>query len=76
MLGLTSFLSGVKGLVGVELMHMIRKGQLAIDGAAAVSSAKQSNPLVGRAHLAYARTCSVQVHPFQAQQCSKTFFPH
>jgi transposase-like protein len=41
MLGFKSFRSGGSVLASVELMHMIRKGQFAIDGAAVMSFADQ-----------------------------------
>jgi len=40
-LNFKSFRSASNVLVGIEFMHMIRKGQLAIDGAAAISFADQ-----------------------------------
>lgn len=50
MLGFKSFRSAGNMLAGVELMHMIRKGQFAIDNANAMSFADQANALVGQAH--------------------------
>jgi len=41
MLGFKSFRSAGNVLAGIELMHMIRKGQFVIDGAAAMSFADQ-----------------------------------
>jgi len=42
-----SFRSAGSVLVGIELMHMIRKGQVAIDGAEAMSFARQFSALAG-----------------------------
>jgi len=47
MLGFKSFLAASSVLAGVELMHMIRKGQFAIDGAATMSVADQFYALAG-----------------------------
>jgi transposase-like protein len=41
MLGFKSFRAAANVLAGVELMHMIRKGQFVIDGAATMSFADQ-----------------------------------
>jgi hypothetical protein len=41
MLNFKSFWSASSVLAGIELMHMIRKGQFAIDGAEAMSFADQ-----------------------------------
>jgi transposase-like protein len=41
MLGFKSFRAAANVLAGVELMHMIRKGQFAIDGVAHTSFADQ-----------------------------------
>ncbi|GGE83844.1 hypothetical protein GCM10008020_30900 [Massilia psychrophila] len=48
MLGFKSFRSAGNVLAGVELMHMIRKGQFAIDGAVVMSFADQFYALAGR----------------------------
>lgn len=41
MLGFKSFRAAANVLAGVELMHMIRKGQFVIEGAATMSFADQ-----------------------------------
>ena len=48
MLNLKSFRAAHCVLAGVELMHMIRKGQLAINGADAMSFADQLYALAGK----------------------------
>jgi len=48
MLNFKSFRSAGSVLAGIELMHMIRKGQFAIDGAAAMSFADQFYALAGK----------------------------
>jgi putative transposase len=45
MLNFKSFRSAASVLAGIELMHMIRKGQIAIDGAEAMSFADQFSML-------------------------------
>jgi hypothetical protein len=45
--GFKSFRAASNVLAGVELMHMIRKGQFAIDGAATMSVADQFHALTG-----------------------------
>jgi putative transposase len=47
MLGFKSFHAAGSVLAGIELMHMIRKGQFAIDGAEAMSFADQFSALAG-----------------------------
>jgi len=47
MLGFKSFRAASNVLAGIELMHMIRKGQFAIDGAATMSVADQFYALAG-----------------------------
>ena len=47
MLNFKSFRSAGSVLAGIELMHMIRKGQFAIDGADAMSFAGQFSALAG-----------------------------
>jgi putative transposase len=47
MLGFKSFRAASNVLAGIELMHMIRKGQFAIDGAATMSVADQFYALTG-----------------------------
>ena len=47
MLNFKSFRAAGAMLAGIELMHMIRKGQFAIDGAEAMSSAGQFSALAG-----------------------------
>jgi putative transposase len=47
MLNFKSFRSASNVLAGIEFMHMIRKGQFAIDGAAAMSFAEQFYALAG-----------------------------
>jgi putative transposase len=47
MLNFKSFQSAGSVLAGIELMHMIRKGQFAIDGAEAMSFADQFSVLAG-----------------------------
>jgi putative transposase len=47
MLNFKSFRAAASVLVGIELMHMIRKGQFAIDGAKAMSFADQFSALAG-----------------------------
>ena len=48
MLGFKSFRSAGNVLAGVELMHMIRQGQFAINGAVVVSFADQFYALAGQ----------------------------
>jgi len=48
MLGFKSFRSAGNVLAGIKLMHMIRKGQFVIDGAAAMSFADQFYALAGQ----------------------------
>ena len=48
MLGFKSFRSAASVLAGIELMHMIRKGQLDIGGAAVMSFAHQFHALAGQ----------------------------
>ena len=48
MLNFKSFRSAGCVLAGIELMHMIRKGQFAIDGAVVVSFADQFYALAGQ----------------------------
>lgn len=48
MLGFKSFRSAANVLAGVEFMHMIRKGQFAVDGTAAMSFADQFYALAGQ----------------------------
>jgi len=47
MLGFKSFRAASNVLAGIELMHMIRKNQFAIDGAATMSAADQFYALAG-----------------------------
>ena len=47
MLNFKSFRSAGSVLAGIELMHMIRKGQFTIDGADAISFADQLYALAG-----------------------------
>ena len=47
MLGFKSFRAASNVLAGIELMHMIRKGQFAIDGAATMLVADQFYALAG-----------------------------
>ena len=48
MLGFKSFRSADDVLAGIELMHMVRKGQFATDGAVVVSFADQFYALAGQ----------------------------
>jgi transposase-like protein len=48
MLGFKSFRAAANVLAGVELMHMIRKGQFVIDGIASMSFADQFYALAGQ----------------------------
>ena len=48
MLNFVSFRSASKVFAGIELMHMIGKGQFAIDGAIAMSFAEQFYALAGQ----------------------------
>ena len=48
MLNFKSFRSASNVLAGIEFMHMIRKGQFAIDGAAAMSFAEQFYAMAGK----------------------------
>jgi len=48
MLGFKSFRSAAVTLAGIELMHMIRKGQFAIDGPDEMSFADQFYALAGK----------------------------
>ena len=50
MLNFKSFRSAGSVLAGIELMHMIRKGQFAIDGVAEMSFADQFSVLAGIVH--------------------------
>ena len=47
MLNFKSFRSAGSVLAGIELIHMIRKGQFAIDGADVMSFAEQFSALAG-----------------------------
>ena len=47
MLGFKSFRAAKNVLAGIELMHMIRKGQLMVDGVEAMSFADQFYALAG-----------------------------
>ncbi|GAA0432612.1 hypothetical protein GCM10009094_41480 [Massilia aurea] len=47
MLNFKSFRAAGSVLAGIELMHMIRKGQFAIDGVDAMSFAEQFSALAG-----------------------------
>jgi len=47
MLNFKSFRSASSVLAGIELIHMIRKDQFAIDGADAMSFAEQFSALAG-----------------------------
>ena len=53
MLGFKSFRSARNILAGIELMHMIRKGQCAIDGVTTLSFADQFYALAGQVRPAY-----------------------
>ena len=48
MMGFKSFLSAKNVLAGIELMHMIRKGQLRIAGSNQMSFANQFYALAGQ----------------------------
>jgi transposase-like protein len=48
MLNFKSFRSASNVLAGIEFMHMTRKGQFAIDSAAAMSFAEQFYALAGQ----------------------------
>jgi len=50
MLNFKSLKSASSVLAGIELMHMIRKGQFAIDGAEGMSFADQFSALAGMVH--------------------------
>ena len=50
MLNFKSFRSAGSVLAGIELIHMIRKGQFIIDGADAISFADQFAALAGMVH--------------------------
>lgn len=52
MLGFKSFRSASNVLAGIELIHMIRKGQFATDGAVVRSSVDQFYALAGEVRLA------------------------
>ena len=47
MLGFKSFHAAKNVLAGIELMHMIRKGQLMLDGSEPMSLAEQFYALAG-----------------------------
>jgi putative transposase len=51
MLNFKSFRAAASVLAGIEPMHMIRKGQFAIDGAEARSFADQFSALAGMIRL-------------------------
>jgi len=51
MLEFKSFQSAGVVLAGIELIHMIRKGQFAIDGVEAMSFANQFSALAGMVRL-------------------------
>lgn len=55
MLNFKSFRSASNVLAGIEFMHKIRKGQFAIDGAAAMSFAEQFYALAGQIRPAQGR---------------------
>jgi len=48
MLGFKSFRAAAKVLAGIELMHMIRKGQMAMPGCEELSFAGQFYALAGQ----------------------------
>ncbi|MEO6319531.1 MAG: DDE-type integrase/transposase/recombinase, partial [Polaromonas sp.] len=48
MLGFKSFRAAAKVLAGIELMHMIRKGQMAMPGCEEMSFAEQFYALAGQ----------------------------
>jgi putative transposase len=48
MLGFKSFHAAANVLAGIELMHMIRKGQMAMAGCEGLSFAKQFYALAGQ----------------------------
>ena len=52
MLNFKSFRAAGSVLAGIELIHMIRKGQFAIDGVEAMSFADQFSTLAGMIHAA------------------------
>ena len=51
MLNFKSFRSAMKVLAGIELMHMIRKGQLMLQGCSELSFADQFYALAGKIRL-------------------------
>ena len=62
MLNFKSFRSASNVLADIEFMHMIRKGQFAIDGAAAISFAVQHEGGI----------CSARKNPSRAKQSDRT----
>ncbi len=53
MLGFKSFYAAKNVLAGIELMHMISKGQLMFDGSESMSLAEQFYALAGQFRPAY-----------------------
>ena len=51
MLNFKSFRAAINVLAGIELMHMIRKGQLLLEGCSELSFADQFYALVGKIRL-------------------------
>ena len=58
MLNSKSFRSAISVLAGIELMHMIRKGQFAVDDTAAMFFADQFYALAGQVVQRRPRSCS------------------
>ena len=72
MLNFKSFRSASNVFAGVELMHMIRKDQFAIDGATAMSFADQFYALAGKIRPVSSGACPARKSPSRAQQCDRT----
>jgi len=72
MLNFKSFRAAGSVLAGIELIHMIRKGQFAIDAAAAMSFADQFSTLAGMIRAASAVQAGSGEIPLFHQQSDRT----
>ena len=72
MLNFKSFRSAGSVLAGIELMHMIRKGQVAIDEGAHMSFADQFYALAGQVRPTQAGVMLGMKNPGWAQQRDRT----
>jgi hypothetical protein len=66
MLGFKSFRAAANVLAGIELIHMIRKGQMAMPGCESLSLADQFYALAGQIRPAWFKKCRFSVT--QAQE--------